>query len=199
MSSRASAIVLVAGALGLVGLLGYGIWQSSAGSSTPAAADTMDKQDQANCTHSPVKASVPGVQTVPCKSANHVSEGSSVTYDSDPPLAGAHWPSWVNAGFYTATQPKEKLVHSLEHGNIVIYYDQTKLSPADLEAIKGLAAKYNGQWDGVVAVPRSDAQSALILTAWENMLRLGSYDQAKVNQFVDAYRGRGPENPVRPL
>ncbi|HWI63402.1 MAG TPA: DUF3105 domain-containing protein [Symbiobacteriaceae bacterium] len=186
--------ILVLGAIGLVSLFGYGIYKSG---STPAA--TMDKEPTAGCTHSPVKATIAGLESVACKSADHVREGQSVTYESDPPLAGQHWASWVGPGFYQADQPKEKLVHSLEHGHVVIYYDESKLSALHLDNLKKLAGQYKGQWDGVVAVPRKDAKHAVILTAWEYALRLESWDQSRLDAFVDAFRGRGPENPVRPL
>jgi hypothetical protein len=103
----------------------------------------------------------------------------------------------VTPGFYKASQPKEKLVHALEHGNIVIYYNQTKLSADEMDALTKLTGKYKGQWDGIVAVPRSDETHAIILTAWEKRLRLAKWDQATIEKFVDAFRGRGPENPVR--
>jgi len=37
----------------------------------------------------------------------------------------------------------------------------------------------------------------LILTAWGEILRLDHFDPAVAAAFVDKYRGRGPENPVR--
>ncbi|HWI52028.1 MAG TPA: DUF3105 domain-containing protein [Symbiobacteriaceae bacterium] len=182
--------------VGVVGLIGLFVWRVLADSQDVPA---MEKADKAGCTHSPVTVQIEGMETVPCTSADHVAEGSGVKYDSDPPLAGRHWPSWINPGFYKADQPKEKLVHSLEHGYIVVYYDETKLSAQEMTGLRDLAAKYNGQWDGVVAVPRKDGKNALILTAWEHALPLAQWDQARMDAFVDAFRGRGPENPIRPL
>ncbi len=39
--------------------------------------------------------------------------------------------------------------------------------------------------------------SDLVLTAWTKRLRLASFDAPLAAAFVDAYRGRGPEHPVR--
>ena len=41
------------------------------------------------------------------------------------------------------------------------------------------------------------AYGAGVLTAWTKTLRLSSFDAALAAAFVDAYRGRGPEHPVR--
>jgi hypothetical protein len=190
--------ILVAGALGLVGLIGYGIYQSEAVAAQNAQTESMLKPNQYNCTSSPVKVKLEGVEEVPCKSASHVAEGTKVTYETDPPTSGEHYPTWINPGFYTSVQTPEKLVHSLEHGNIVIYYDKAKLSEDQLAAIRRLTEQYRDQWQGVVAAPRADGTNAVILTAWEHALKLQAFDQARIDSFVDAYRGRGPEKPVRP-
>lgn len=192
--------ILALGAVALVGMMIYRVVvDSRAAQVAKAKTEQMEKESKAGCTHSPVKAAIAGLENVACTSANHVAEGRAVSYQSDPPMSGEHWPSWVAPGFFKTNQPKEKLVHSLEHGYIVIYYNEAKLSASELDAIKALAAKYQGAWDGVVAVPRNDARYPLILTAWEHGLRLERWDQARIDAFVDAFRGRGPENPVRPL
>lgn len=189
-------VVLVAGALALFGFLGWGIYRSEQTAKLEKQNESMKKDDE-TCYPSPVKVQIEGLEYVRCKAAGHVAEGVKVTYETDPPLSGNHAETWLPAKFFDAPQSPEKLVHNLEHGNVVIYYDKAKLPAADLEKLKQLTAKYSGPWDGVVAVPRTDADHPLILTAWENALRLTAYDQAKVEKFVDAFRGRGPENPVR--
>lgn len=157
----------------------------------------IQQQVQAGCTHSPVELKMIGLQSVPCKTAAHVKEGQSVKYETDPPLSGEHWPSWLPPGFYTAPQAPEQLVHDLEHGNIVIYYDPDRLSADDKAKLKALTQQFHQDFQGVLAVPRKDKDSVLILTAWEHSLRLNSYTPAAVDQFVDALRGRGPEKAVR--
>lgn len=157
------------------------------------------KKNQFGCVSSPVKLDMPGLEREDCKSATHVGIKEKVQYTSDPPVSGDHYDKSVNPGFYTEPQVPEELVHSLEHGQVVIYYDPAKLPQQDLEQIKELARPHTDPFEGVVVTPRSDAKHPLILTAWEHTLRLEAYDQAKVEQFVDAFRGRGPEMPVRPI
>lgn len=125
----------------------------------------------------------------------HSNEGEDLQYTSNPPTSGVHWPTWVDAGFYTVSQPEEKLVHALEHGNVVIYYDQP--GETSLNALKAWAKRFQGQWDGLVVVPQQGLGASLVLTAWNKSLRLDGFDGAAMAAFIDAYRGRGPENPVR--
>jgi hypothetical protein len=83
----------------------------------------------------------------------------------------------------------------LEHGNIVIYYDTPE--PEALATLKDWAGLYTGTWDGVVVAPMDGLGGDLVLTAWTKTLRLRSFDAGLAAAFVDAYRGRGPEHPVR--
>ena len=81
----------------------------------------------------------------------HVTTGEQVTYEQSPPAFGPHWaetgvaPAAFERKFYTAEdRPEvEALVHNLEHGYTILWYDDTVA--ADDEAvteIRGLAAKF---------------------------------------------------------
>ena len=54
---------------------------------------------------------------------NHVPEGSPVTYNFNPPTGGDHYASWITKGFYEEPRYDGNLVHSLEHGYVIIWYD----------------------------------------------------------------------------
>lgn len=139
---------------------------------------------------------IPGLQTFAVEGTDHVAPETVVTYKTDPPTSGNHYPMPTRPGFYTTAQPAGALVHSLEHGNIVMYYDP-ETTPADVqEALKDYARQYLGDWDGVVVVPR-EQEEAVVLTAWRQMVRLKTFDKKVTERFMDAFRGRGPENPVR--
>ena len=135
------------------------------------------------------------VVTEPDLGRNHVSAGTPMEYRSDPPTSGTHWDVWVDPGFYEQEQPLGALVHSLEHGHVVIYFGD--VGGEALGEIEDWAATWRGNFDGIVAVPRSDLGAGVILTAWTHLLRMDAFDAAAAAAFVDRYRGRGPENPVR--
>ncbi|RIH87171.1 hypothetical protein Mrose_01455 [Calidithermus roseus] len=135
------------------------------------------------------------VQSQPDYGRSHANIGTSLSYATDPPTSGTHWFNWTEPGFYSRSEPREKLVHSLEHGNVVIYYDQP--SEEALKTLRAWASRYRGQWDGLVVVPKQGLGQTIELTAWTKLLRLENWDAAAAAAFIDAYRGRGPENPVR--
>jgi hypothetical protein len=63
---------------------------------------------------------------------NHIPEGSKTNYKFNPPTAGDHYPSWITKGFYDEPRPDGNLVHSLEHGYIVLWYDcENKVQSAE--------------------------------------------------------------------
>jgi hypothetical protein len=74
--------------------------------------------------------------------ADHKPDGTVVEYAEVPPSSGAHWaaPAFPAREFYTARdRPEmEQLVHNLEHGYTVLWYDDT-IKGAQLAALKDIA------------------------------------------------------------
>lgn len=54
---------------------------------------------------------------------NHVTDISNVSYNSNPPTSGSHFPVWAKRGVYDRVLSDGYLIHSLEHGYIVISYN----------------------------------------------------------------------------
>lgn len=141
------------------------------------------------------EAAMASVQTFPDQGQAHVRPGQRVNYDSDFPTSGPHDPEPTMPGVYADPQPPEKLVHSLEHGNIVIYYDQP--GEATMTTLQAWARQFPGLWDGLVVVPFEGLGEEVVLTAWTKKLVQPTFEPEAAATFIDAYRGRGPENPVR--
>ncbi len=139
-----------------------------------------------------------GVEFYENEGLGHLEEGKRSFYKTDPPTSGAHDPRWLPPSIYEADETRpELLVHNLEHGNIVIYFDRSGLSDSDIAWLRELTKKHIGQWDGVLMVTRDDKEHPLIVTAWRSILRLKGLEKKRVLGFVDLFRGRGPENRVR--
>ncbi len=138
------------------------------------------------------QAGLADVETVADAGNDHV---PNATYASDYPTTGPHNPNPLPPGFYGDPQPPDRLVHSLEHGIVVIYYD----SPGDdaMGHIRDWTDLYRGPWSGVIATHMPGQGEEVVLTAWRRTLRLDAFDAASAAAFVDRFRGRGPENPVR--
>jgi hypothetical protein len=99
-----------------------------------------------------VKASAAGCDPVQKKKATgnqqHLPEGQAIPYTDAPPAFGPHWGNFLQGSeirpMYTPTDrpPLERLVHSLEHGHTLLWYDDTvKPGTKSYTAIKAMADK----------------------------------------------------------
>jgi hypothetical protein len=87
---------------------------------------------------------------------NHVPYPTPVVYKDAPPAFGAHWnesgiaPAPFARKLYTADdRPElESLVHNLEHGYTILWYDET-IADDDkaLDEVRGIAEKFSGTDD----------------------------------------------------
>ena len=103
----------------------------------------------------------------------HLTIGQSHRYPARYPTSGIHATQWTRAGFYDEPQPPTRLVHAMEHGNVVIYME----SPADvIDMLDGWASLYRGQWDGVVVTKDARLATGVVLTAWRRRLELDPFD-----------------------
>ncbi len=91
---------------------------------------------------------------------DHKQPGTDIFYPDSPPAFGPHYPQPAEFGrkFYTeADRPKvEYLVHNLEHGYNLLWYDDTVAkNPDELAVVKAIADKFQGQKlsDKFIAVP----------------------------------------------
>jgi hypothetical protein len=124
-------------------------------------------------------------------------------YSSIPATSGPHWdPSAVgNWGVYSTPQPETQLIHNLEHGGIVIWYDPELLEDADVEELTayvegqvdtGIGGRFKfilSPWGG-----EEDLGGAIALTAWRHLLKLDALDMDAVRAFADAnYLRHAPE------
>jgi hypothetical protein len=83
---------------------------------------------------------------------DHVPSTQQVTYDDAPPAFGAHWneaglaPAPMERKLYTDDRPElESLVHNLEHGYTILWYDETIAGDDDqMLELRALADKLAG-------------------------------------------------------
>lgn len=69
---------------------------------------------------------LPG-QAVADLGREHVSDGTKVQYNSNPPTSGSHYADWTRAGVYEQPISDGHLIHALEHGYVIVSYNCTKL------------------------------------------------------------------------
>lgn len=126
-------------------------------------------------------------------SRSHVAEGVSVTYNSIPPTSGNHWPQWSRCGFFPLRIPDERLVHNLEHGNIVVSFNlktseevgrlRKALEEIDISADWGISRSYDRLPQGTVA-----------LAAWGVSDTMPGIIPERIRSFFETFAGeQGPE------
>jgi hypothetical protein len=116
-----------------------------------------------------------------------------ITYEMKLPTSGMHSPHDLKFGFYTEKPPTEKLVHNLEHGDIVIYYRPDANSTVK-DAVEYLS-HFTRAGSGVLAVPSTDIPNGkeIVLTAWTKTMEITKYDEKLAGTFIYQYINKGPE------
>jgi len=189
---------LVGGAA-VLALVAVGVWFLflGGGSSGPAAEPTGIEDDP--LPDRGAEEWVSQVESFDSEGRDHVEYGSEVAYAQSPPLSGDHWGGAVDAGFYAETPELPRLVHALEHGAVVVYYNPANVTPEAEASLRAWAGNHDGTYSSVVAVPNpnENPRGDYVLTAWTHRLVLGEYDAEAVRAFAAEYLGRGPENQVR--
>jgi hypothetical protein len=94
--------------------------------------------------------------------ADHRENGTKIKYDQVPPSSGPHWNPPVQSPreFYTAgDRPQmEELVHNLEHGYTIIWYDSTIKGDA-LQDLKDISTS---------ARAKPETRGKFIVSAWDD-------------------------------
>lgn len=150
-----------------------------------------------------------GVGTrIPNAGRTHIAEGTAGSaYTSVPATSGPHWNSADSPGpwgVYLSAQPQERLIHNLEHGGIVIWYQPVLLDAADLATLTTFVKQQvTTERFKVILTPWSGADFGhpIAVTAWDWLLYLDTADLDQVRAFIGAHYGDAPESfggPGRP-
>ena len=139
-------------------------------------------------------------QTVPLEGADHVAEGTPVTYKSRPPASGPHYPTWSQTfGFMQPAPPVGIWLHNLEHGAVVFLYNCPQACPEleqqlkDLYAALPLGRNARGGRARALILPYADMDRKLAVVAWGWKLELDEFDQDQMLKFYESRIDRGPE------
>ena len=164
----------------LVGFVGFNLVRNARSNGEPPAlpAELRASLEQGGCT----------VDSRYDKGQKHV---DSVAYSVNPPAGGDHASAASRAGFYDmANAPADvNLVHSLEHGFVVIWYRPDGVEAATVDRLRELARLH--KW--VLVVPRPSLPTAVAATAWHRRLLCPETADGPIATFVTAFRDQGPE------
>ncbi|KAL0268504.1 UNVERIFIED_CONTAM: hypothetical protein PYX00_010423 [Menopon gallinae] len=122
--------------------------------------------------------------------APHFCMQMSIEYKSKLPTFGPHRPLWPKYGEYKYV-PKQRWLHTLEHGGIVALYHPC----ADLSEIKLLKKVVKGCLRRHVITPTSDLtpERPFALVAWGVRFTMPTVNVMDVQRFIKEHALQGPE------
>jgi len=116
-------------------------------------------------------------------------------YNSDPPTSGPHRPTKASWGVHTAPVPRERQVHNLEDGGVVIQYRCRQACPELVERLVAVVNRYETQ---VLLAPYPGMERRIALTAWTRIDAFDDFDEARIVRFIGTYRRVGHHPPRSP-
>jgi hypothetical protein len=169
----------IGGGVGLIilGILGFLLWQAT----KPAAGEAVD---------------------IPAGYQTHVEIGTALTYPSDPPAGGLHYAQEFENGFFDeATLPQKPgelagyLVHNLEHGYVIFWYNCAKLDETGCNTLKSQIKTVMDEKNNfkLVAVPWKSINTPLVITSWGRLQRFQQFDAGLARAFIESNLNHAPE------
>jgi len=160
---------------------------------------------------------MPGL-VLPDQGRDHVSEKEwgKFKYNSNPPTSGPHDEAWTKAGVYSDPQGDGHLVHSLEHGYVIISHNcemnklevrsqklevgtqSAEMNKECMDFVGKLKDLVNKDSWKLILVPRSNLDTNFALTAWTRIDKFKTEDASmdRVNSFISSLRNHGPEQTM---
>jgi hypothetical protein len=139
-------------------------------------------------------------QPVPNLGNAHIASVDSphAPYNSIPPTSGPHLGNIAPWGISDGPIPDESQIHNLEDGGVMVQYwcgDGTdQLSGLDYQAgcpelVDQLSAIVSGYHSEVILAPYPGLDARIALTAWNRIDKFDEFDEQRIRQFINAYRG----------
>ncbi|HVZ37474.1 MAG TPA: DUF3105 domain-containing protein [Polyangiaceae bacterium] len=141
-------------------------------------------------------------ETHPPASASHLAMCSDIPYDSNPPSGGDHYGVWAEYRSYDFPVPDGFLVHCLEHGAVVFWYncpdgcaDEVAQAQAMIDALPldPLCAGL-GTPRRTVLVPSPALDARWAASSWGFLQKADCFDADALRSFYLEHSGQGRES-----
>ncbi|MBI2019210.1 DUF3105 domain-containing protein [Candidatus Daviesbacteria bacterium] len=137
-------------------------------------------------------------EVIPDEGAQHIPSNETATYNTNPPTSGPHYAQSADAGIYEKAIPDGNLIHSMEHGAVILWYRESTqsgtlgLSKEEINKLKGIFSSV--PVSKKIMVPRESLDDApIVLTSWGRLLKLQTIEEDKIKTFMETNENRGPE------
>lgn len=128
------------------------------------------------------------LQTLEDEGREHLTPGQTPTYKTIPPTSGTHNPVPLPSGVYDANVDVTQLVHSLEHGYVILYYNGIPQAQ-----INSLVNIQNSDSFKVIVAPYPNMPYKVALVAWAHRQTCDGVNEAAIRSFIAQFRNQGPE------
>ncbi len=116
----------------------------------------------------------------------HVAIGTQVAYKTNPPTSGNHYAEWTKWGVYQTPRDDRNLLHSLEHGYIIMNYN-CDIQPTGFNLIPNAIAQSGRPMQ--VASESAEANASAAATLSDNFQSASC--QELVTDLTSVYDARG--------
>lgn len=133
----------------------------------------------------------------------HVAAGEDPgPFSSNPPSSGRHYGQPMEADFYEEDDPAAQvphpegyILHSLEHGYVVFWYNCQVLEEQDCSALKSEIRDVmdDFQYFKVIGFPWTEMDVPAAMTSWGMIQTFETFDPELARKFVQANRYQAPE------
>jgi Protein of unknown function (DUF3105) len=142
------------------------------------------------------------VEAHPTDVANHLVPCTPITYDTNPPSGGPHYLMWAAFHAYDFPVPAGFLVHSLEHGAVIFWYncpdgcaDEVAQATALIDSLPldplcgGLATPRRA-----ILVPSPELDTRWAVSSWGFLAKADCLDAEALRSFYTDHYGQGRED-----
>ncbi len=137
----------------------------------------------------------------PLEPGLHVASCTPLTYATNPPTSGTHYPIWAAFKKYDKPVPRGFYVHAMEHGAIVFEHNCAAGCDAEIAALVAyLAARPPDPLcvaplaNRFILTPDPLLDVPFAASAWGASLKMQCLDFAAIGAFIDAHYAKAPEN-----
>jgi hypothetical protein len=180
---------------------------ASKSSTDTTAVDAATDRGHLNAPIHPDASCLVTIETPDLLPGTHVPVGSQITWSSNPPSSGPHYPVWANFQEYDHPIDLGYVVHDLEHGGIVLFYKCD-----DGAACDAIVAGLRQVRDAVPTDPKCDPSIRVRVTivpdpqldvpvaaaAWGWTYKAACLDLPTLEDFAKTHYGQGTEDLCAP-
>lgn len=123
----------------------------------------------------------------------HLAGNEVANYIAFPPYGQEHSPIPQPCGVYSGTPTFEMVVHGMEHGAIILWYQPAAIDQRQFSILTEISANHIDDGEYVIQAPYEGLSSPLMLVAWGVRLPLEAVDSQLIEAFFDEFHDQAPE------